>query len=216
MENTKKAANKRAIAIIASLCILAASVILVVVFCVIKNAKDSSANITLLRVTADDITMNVGQTVKDYFTVSIPDATIDIETDKQGIIQISQTSITALKSGVVNVEITATLDEAVAKDTFTVTVTTPDYTFNVKNVQGGEFENGILYVSESMPASFKVDIFDRLGQLVDVNMIDYSITSGILQNQLGTFIVVPHENCTIKFAVIGTKYSFSINVKVMK
>lgn len=215
MEKSDKTTNKRTLTIIASLCLLIVSIVLLIVFLVIKNSDNSSANITLLRITANDITLNVGQSVEDYYTISNPDAKIDIEIDKQNIIQIDKTSITAIKSGIVKVTLTAVLDDATAKENFTVTVSAPDYSYQVANVQGGSFQNNTIYVSKSSPAAFKVDVYDKLGQAIAVSELDYTISSGIIQNQLGTFIVIADENCVITFTIRGIDYTFFLNVAIL-
>ena len=91
--------------------------------------EDNKAN--LFNINCQDLNMQVGEVKSNYYTVSIEDATITINVDKEGIIDIDEDKIVANKSGVVNVEVTAMTDGVTAKDSFSVVVADKDYRYEI-------------------------------------------------------------------------------------
>lgn len=209
-----KIEGKRLLALILSLVILAVSIILLLVFFILSKGN-SSAEQTILRINANDAVMFCGETREKYYDVNIDDADVTIDVDYEGIIEINHERIVALRSGSVTVTLTAKFKESISKDTFVVTVLSQDYSFNILPSANCEYKNEILYAS-STALQFNIELYDLKGDVIQNPDIEYSASNGaILQKQIGSFILLSENDCTLYFNVEDLDFNFEIEVVIV-
>ncbi len=203
--------NKRLIAMIFSLFLLAISIILLLVFFLI-NKDNSIAENKVLRLNASDITMYKGDMKYDYYELNNKDAILSFEVDKEGIIDINENRIFAISNGTVNVTITATYNDKIAKDSFVVCILNHNYSYIVKSINNCKFYNGILEITSSI-SQFSIEVYGIDGNLLEDADISYTTTNNaVLQKQMGNYILFAEDSCQMDFYVDDIDYSFSINV----
>lgn len=204
--------NKKSIAvIIASVFLLVASIIILLVFFVF-NKDNSEAEYKVLRINADNVTLYVGQSLENYFTVSNEDAVITIDVDKDGIVNIDKEKIVALKSGKVNVKLTASYQDTISSDYFSITVLNRDYSFDIRGIENCYYKDSTLYITQNI-CQFAVDIYDKTGQMLKQPSIKYSCSDSIeLQKQLGFYILKADKDGIIEFFEDEINYSFNLKV----
>ena len=209
-----KIEGKRLLALILSLVILAVSIILLLVFFILSKGNSSAEQI-ILRINANDAVMFCGETREKYYDVNIDDADVTIDVDYEGIIEINHERIVALRSGSVTVTLTAKFKESISKDTFVVTVLSQDYSFNILPSANCEYKNEILYAS-STALQFNIELYDLKGDVIQNPDIEYSASNGaILQKQIGSFILLSENDCTLYFNVEDLDFNFEIEVVIV-
>lgn len=206
--------HKRIATIITSLIILAISIIMLVVFLVlIKN--NSSAEQTILRIKAEDIVMLIGETREDYYDVNVENAYVNIDIDNEGIIDINNDRIVALKSGQVKVTLTAVTDGSISKDTFTINVMSIDYEYELIQTINCQYEDNILYANSNV-IQFNIELYDLNGEIIQYPNIECSANNGaILDKQMSFYILVLENDCELNFYVSEIDFSFTIDVILM-
>ena len=173
--------------------------------------EDNKAN--LFNINCQDLNMQVGEVKSNYYTVSIEDATISVNVDKEGIIDIDEDKIVANKSGVVNVEVTAMLDGVTAKDSFSVVVADKDYRYEIipmLNCTYGEnlvMSNNVCY--------FNVIVYDKMGETLDDVKFICSATNGAhIERGMSSFILSTDKNCFV--TIILPNFNNMITFDVVK
>lgn len=207
-----KILNKKVLFWIVSVVIALVSIILSIVFCVnMSRNEDNKAN--LFNINCQDLNMQVGEVKSNYYTVSIEDATISVNVDKEGIIDIDEDKIVANKSGVVNVEVTAMLDGVTAKDSFSVVVADKDYRYEIipmLNCTYGEnlvMSNNVCY--------FNVIVYDKMGEtLDDVKFICSATNGAYIERGMSSFILSTDKNCSV--TIILPNFNNIITFDVVK
>lgn len=207
-----KILNKKVLFWIVSVVIALVSIILSIVFCVnMSRNEDNKAN--LFNINCQDLNMQVGEVKSNYYTVSIEDATISVNVDKEGIIDIDQDKIVANKSGVVKVEVTAMLDGVTAKDSFSVVVADKDYRYEIipmLNCTYGEnlvMSNNVCY--------FNVIVYDKMGEtLDDVKFICSATNGAYIERGMSSFILSTDKNCSV--TIILPNFNNIITFDVVK
>ena len=207
-----KILNKKVLFWIVSVVIALVSIILSIVFCVnMSRNEDNKAN--LFNINCQDLNMQVGEVKSNYYTVSIEDATISVNVDKEGIIDIDEDKIVANKSGVVNVEVTAMLDGVTAKDSFSVVVADKDYRYEIipmLNCTYGEnlvMSNNVCY--------FNVIVYDKMGETLDDVKFICSATNGAhIERGMSSFILSTDKNCFV--TIILPNFNNMITFDVVK
>lgn len=207
-----KILNKKVLFWIVSVVIALVSIILSIVFCVnMSRNEDNKAN--LFNINCQDLNMQVGEVKSNYYTVSIEDATISVNVDKEGIIDIDEDKIVANKSGVVKVEVTAMLDGVTAKDSFSVVVADKDYRYEIipmLNCTYGEnlvMSNNVCY--------FNVIVYDKMGEtLDDVKFICSATNGAYIERGMSSFILSTDKNCSV--TIILSNFNNMITFDVVK
>lgn len=207
-----KILNKKVLFWIVSVVIALVSIILSIVFCVnMSRNEDNKAN--LFNINCQDLNMQVGEVKSNYYTVSIEDATISVNVDKEGIIDIDEDKIVANKSGVVNVEVTAMLNGVTAKDSFSVVVADKDYRYEIipmLNCTYGEnlvMSNNVCY--------FNVIVYDKMGEtLDDVKFICGATNGAYIERGMSSFILSTDKNCSV--TIILPNFNNIITFDVVK
>ena len=215
MKNHSKENNKidkKVLAtIIASVSLIVIAIIVLLLF--LFAGKDGSKTTNdILRINANNVTLYKGDTLNDYYELSIEDAQISIDVNKNDIIEIDKDKITALTSGEVTVTLIATYNDNSAKDTFTVKVLNCDYSYDVQTIINCSYQNNTLMV-EGDYCQFNIEIYDFSGQPFESTDYKFTVTNNaILQKQIGGFILQTTTNCQITFTVPTIDYSFTIEV----
>ena len=207
-----KILNKKVLFWIVSAVIVLGSIILSIVFCVnMSRNEDNKAN--LFNINCQDLNMQVGEVKSNYYTISIEDATITINVDKEGIIDIDEDKIVANKSGVVNVEVTAMTDGVTAKDSFSVVVADKDYRYEIIPVLNCTYGENLV-MSDNV-CYFNVIVYDKMGEALDDVKFVCSATNGAyIEREMGSFILLADKNCSV--TLILTDFNKIITFDVVK
>lgn len=176
-----------------------------------NKAEDNKAN--LFNINCQDLNMQVGEVKSNYYTVSIEDAAITINVDKEGIIDIDEDKIVANKSGVVNVEVTAMTDGVTAKDSFSVVVADKDYRYEIIPVLNCTYGENLV-MSDNV-CYFNVIVYDKMGEALDDVKFVCSATNGAyIEREMGSFILLADKNCSV--TLILTDFNKIITFDVVK
>ena len=207
-----KILNKKVLFWIVSVVIALVSIILSIVFCVnMSRNEDNKAN--LFNINCQDLNMQVGEVKSNYYTVSIEDATISVNVDKEGIIDIDEDKIVANKSGVVNVEVTAMTDGVTAKDSFSVVVADKDYRYEIIPMLNCTYGENL--VTSNNVCYFNVIVYDKMGEtLDDVKFICSATNGAYIERGMSSFILSTDKNCSV--TIILPNFNNIITFDVVK
>ncbi len=202
--------NNRTIYIVSGCIILGIAIIIALTYIILIS--NVSANDSFLRVNVNDITLNKGEVIENFYTPSKEDEIVEFEVDKENIINITETKIEAISVGQVNVVITVKAGESIAKDNFTVTVVNNEYSFDINCILDCTYDDNTLYITSNM-CMFGLSVYDIYGNKMEEEISYKLIGSGLLQKEMGRFCLVCDENCTIVIAM--DKIDFEINLSVV-
>ena len=201
--------NVKIATIISSCVLLLLSVGLALIF--IITFANTGANLEILRISANDLTICKGDVIEDYYTISNADAEIKIEVDKEGIIDIDEEKIEAISIGQVNVTLTMELDGKSCQDTFKVTVINNDYSVEIMSMSGCYYDK-ILYMTEER-CIFQVKILDKNGQDYKTD-IEMSVDdNAILQKGVGMYVLICSSDSILKIEAKEINYTYEISVQ---
>ena len=127
--------TKRASSLLISLFMLALSVGLLLLYFLYKD----DGVFTPLTMNVNNISLKVGQSVYNYYTISNENAEISFEVSKDNIIEIDEEKITGINAGEVTVTLTATLEGQLAKTQIDVAVYNDGYSFILSPVENCDF-----------------------------------------------------------------------------
>ncbi len=202
--------NNRTIYIVSGCIILGIAIIIALTYIILIS--NVSASDLFLRVNVNDITLNKGEVIENFYTPSKEDEIVEFEVDKENIINITETKIEAISVGQVNVVITVKAGESIAKDNFTVTVVNNEYSFDINCILDCTYDDNTLYITSNM-CMFGLSVYDIYGNKMEEEISYKLIGSGLLQKEMGRFCLVCDENCTIVIAM--DKIDFEINLNVV-
>lgn len=104
--------------------------IILTIFCVFISTfflsscgKDNSQNSTELTITANDISMKVGETTLLTYNVSIKNSLVYFEIENPDILSANNFSLQAIKEGKTTIKLFASYQEQIASHTISVTIT---------------------------------------------------------------------------------------------
>lgn len=104
--------------------------IILTIFCVFFSTfflssceKDNSQNSTELTITANDITMKVGETTLLTYNVSIKNSLVYFEIENPDILSANNFSLQAIKEGKTTIKLFASYQKQIASHTISVTIT---------------------------------------------------------------------------------------------
>ena len=201
--------NVKIVTIISSCVLLLLSAGLALVF--IITFANIGANLEILRISANDLTICKGNVIKDYYTMSNSEADVEIIVDKEGIIDINKDRIEALSVGQVKVTLIMELDDRSCQDTFTVTVTNRDYSVEIISMSGCYYDK-ILYMTEER-CIFQVKILDKNGQDYKTD-IDMSVDdNAILQKGVGMYVLISSSDSILKIEAKEINFTYEISVQ---
>ncbi len=127
--------TKRASSLLISLFMLALSIGLLLLYFLFKD----DSVFTPLTMNGSNISLKVGQSVYNYYTISNENAEISFEVSKDNIIEIDEEKITGINAGEVTVTLTATLEGQLAKTQIDVAVYNDGYSFILSPVENCDF-----------------------------------------------------------------------------
>ena len=199
---------KKVLIVIIGLAITLVSITLLLVFLLLQG--DSTAD-TPLRVNVNDVTMQVGDIQYDYYDVNNEEANITILVDKEGIIEIDENKIVAVKSGIVNITLIATYQNSISKEEFTVEILNYNYSYEIVPILNCSYVNEKLLMSDSV-CQFLVNVYDKSGNIISDNFNFSSTNNSIMQKQLSNFVLFTTEDCSFTISLTEANFSFSIEV----
>lgn len=203
--------SKKARIILASLALLATSIVLLIVFFVQKDKNSPTAP---LSITASEQRITKNQTVFNFYTLSNTDAKLEFSVSQEGIIEINENYLKGIKAGLVEVTITASLGEKVAKTQFNVYVFDNSYTYEITTLSNCSFANDKLYIQGSS-CQFSISVYNKLGLLIENSPNSYSATNGaILSKQMNVYRLEATSNCDVTFTFQELEITFVITIIV--
>lgn len=203
--------TKKTITILASLFILAISFFLLLIFFAFNSHSFNNNTKDNLILSANNLTLNIGDVVYNYFDVSEDNAQITITTNNNNIIEINKEYIRGLEVGNVTVTIMAEYNGLHAKQSFLVIVKKDDYSFNIIPISSCSYENNNIYLL-SQVCQFSIEVFDFYGKRLD--NLTYQINStndSKFYMELSNFILIANSNCLITIYIPEIEKTFNIN-----
>ncbi len=203
--------TKKTITILASLFILAISFFLLLIFFAFNSHSFNNNTKDNLILSANNLTLNIGDVVYNYFDVSEDNAQITITTNNNNIIEINKEYIRGLEVGNVTVTIMAEYNGLHAKQSFLVIVKKDDYSFNIIPISSCSYENNNIYLL-SQVCQFRIEVFDFYGKRLD--NLTYQINStndSKFYMELSNFILITNSNCLITIYIPEIEKTFNIN-----
>ncbi len=200
--------NKRVSSLLISLLFLALSTILLLVYFIFNNDSENSP----LSLYGNDISLQVGESVYNYYQVSNKDAEISFYIDKEGIISIDKNKITGVNAGEVCVNLTAKYQNQISKTQINVKVYNDNYTIQLNTIENCYFEDSTLFMTSNVCA-FQLEVFDKLNNKIDNLKFRINTTNSaqIIQN-LFVFQLKSEKNCTISISLEEIDFNIVINV----
>ena len=203
--------TKKTITILASLMILAISFILLLIFFVFNGHYFKNNTKDKFTLSVDNITLNIGDIVYNYFDVSEDNAQITISTNNNNVIEINKDYIKGLEVGNVTVTIIAEFNGINVKKSFQVTVKTEDYSYNIIPVLNCSYKDNNIYIFSNI-CQFRIEILDVYGKLLE--NITYQINStndSIFYMELSNFILISNSDCSITIYIPEIERTFIVN-----
>ncbi len=212
--------NKKILIGICSLGIVSVAIILCIVLLLVpKNRDENTTNSLYVYSNVQNLNIKVGEEIRNFYSVSNPNAEITFELDKENIIDIDKYRIKGLQCGEVNVTIIATLNDEVARDTCKVIVSQEEckIKFVFKEDENCQFDeiNQTLYLKGNS-FLYQITLIDRAGNTVDEFNVDITTTNGckIIDEFLFDAVIV-EEDCEITFAFIDYDFVYTLSVKLI-
>ena len=202
--------TKKTITILASLFILAISFFLLLIFFAFNSHSFNNNTKDNLILSANNLTLNIGDVVYNYFDVSEDNAQITITTNNNNIIEINKEYIRGLEVGNVTVTIMAEYNGLHAKQSFLVIVKNDGYSFNIIPISSCSYENNNIYLL-SQVCQFRIEVFDFYGKRLD--NLTYQINStndSKFYMELLNFILITNSNCLIAIYIPEIEKAFNI------
>ena len=202
--------TKKTITILASLFILAISFFLLLIFFAFNSHSFNNNTKDNLILSANNLTLNIGDVVYNYFDVSEDNAQITITTNNNNIIEINKEYIRGLEVGNVTVTIMAEYNGLHAKQSFLVIVKNDGYSFNIIPISSCSYENNNIYLL-SQVCQFRIEVFDFYGKRL--KNLTYQINStndSKFYMELSNFILIANSNCLITIYIPEIEKAFNI------
>lgn len=198
-------------AVISCLSILALSIIILLVYFVFIDNKSSNNN--YLTCFVYNKTINVGESIYNFYEINDNTAEISFEVDKENVIEIDKFHIKGLNVGEVNIILIAkTKDEKIEKE-FKVNVVKKEYTFEFTSIYGCNFQQDTIF-TENGQFQFNLIVKDENNILLeDVDFDIYSDkTSTIIDKSFSSILIITQENCTLTFVFNDFSITLTKNV----
>ena len=199
--------TKRMATILISLIMLAISFTLLLVFFSFNQNYNNS--LQKLYISANNLSLNVGDTVENFYEINNKQADVNFEIDNEKIIIINDDTITAIKVGKVNLTIIATYKENIVQKTILVDVKSKNINLKITPVLNCFIMNNNLYQTDKI-CQFGLEIINTDGSLICEYV--YSIENAILIKEFTYFQLETETNCTITFYLPQYKQILCLNV----
>ncbi|MBO5395003.1 MAG: hypothetical protein J6A28_03770 [Clostridia bacterium] len=189
---------------------IAASLVLLLVFLLVPGKRDG--NLIPLNCSVESIEMEIGESKADFYHLSHDEALVSFKVDKEGIIEIDEQKITALKSGVVTVQMTVTLNDQSITEVFVVTVLAEEYSLKITPITDCEVAGNTIYLSGTA-CQFSVEFINKKGETVEDAQVSYTPTNNArIQFAFGVYMLLASEDCAVTFSVSEYNFSMIFNV----
>ncbi len=203
--------SKKTRTILFSFTLLAISLILLLAFFFTQQPS----NIQPLNIFASEKHIQKGESIYNFYTVSHKDAVLSFEVNKEGIIEINTNFIKGKKAGVVEVTITATLNDQETQTSFKIYVYENEFSCDIIPQSNCSFSGSVLSMTANI-CQFKVTLYDNLGQVILDSTCSYSATNdATIIYEFNTFLLSAQENCevTINYYNLNIKITFSVIIQ---
>lgn len=202
--------TKRVFSILISLLLLSISIGLLITYFVFNSDKDEFKPLSLL---CNNISIFVGDCFYNFYQISHEGASIVFDVSKENIIQVDSEKIVGLNAGQVDVTLTATFENQMAKTKMQVTVLNEDYTFLITPIQNCYYDDKTLFLNNDI-CLFQIDIFDQLNnKLENLSCQVTTSNNALIYQQIYLFQLYSPANSTIVFYYEEIDSSIVINVK---
>lgn len=134
-----------------------------IVFFLPKDKSAESKEDFGVEIIAQDLSVEKGKTVENFYTLSRNDAEVSFEIEMPDLVRIDDNDLTALKQGQTSITIFATVGESHASCTIEIKIT-DDKRVVISAVEECEIENGKI-IAKSEIFAIQIEFFDSVGKL---------------------------------------------------
>lgn len=186
-----------------------ASLGLLTCFVVLKQHKTNSQPLT---VQSNDLTILVGESTNNFYTISHENAIIEITADDPSIFSVTNNELYAIKAGRTKVVIIASLNGDKAKTSFILTVENESPYFEITPITNCAINNTELFMTDNA-CQFSIVVYDKIGQVFTPETINITTTNGAITTREPTcFVLVAETNCAVTFEYPELDLTITINV----
>ena len=194
--------NKNIKNILVGIGFVALSVVLLIVYFVLKplpNENDIAKN--RLIISANDITLQTGQSLENFYEISNNNAVITFSSDNEQIYNIEDKTLYALSAGVANITITATLLDQTASTTICVKIMNESYSYHIECIASCEIDNNGNFCMLDNFSQFQVYVYDKLLNVVSATKTSITVNNNSeLIYEAPNYTLVAYTNCEITIA----------------
>ncbi len=160
---------------------------------------------------AQDVNLIIGESAYNYYQLSHQLAIVQINVEKENIIEIDNDKITAIGIGSTKVTLSASYGEEHAQTTFTVKVTDNNYTLSFNSTVDCYFRDSTLYAKTNI-CQFGFEVYDSRN--VKMPSPQYEIVidgDGSATKSFYGIVLSINSNCTIILVFTELEFEFTIN-----
>lgn len=209
--------NKRLITIVSCLIILAASVVLLLVFLVVNPSnKDALEGANEIKISVNDVSLSVGEEVKNFYYINDLSAEITFEVEKPEIASVTKYSISGLKVGETIVKITAKNSKFEESKSFKIKVSEKSLRLEIAAVKNCKIVDTNILQCLSNSVQFTIYLYDDNDNLLDD--FQFSVSSDepvIVRKNLFNVNIILYNNCLINIYIMDYDINFNITAICM-
>ncbi len=161
---------------------------------------------------AQDVNLIIGETAYNYYQLSHQLAIVQINVEKENIIEIDNDKITAIGIGSTKVTLSASYGEENAQTTFTVKVSDNNYTLSFIQTVDCYFEDKTLFATSNI-CHVDFEVYDSRG--IKMPSPQYEIIIDGDGSAVKTFygiVLSVNSNCKITLVFTELEFDFTINI----
>lgn len=156
--------TKRLKTILITFILLAVSISLLLTFFIFNNQEKKMPLPFVLN--TKNITLQVGQVVEDFYSISDKEAQIEFEVENPGKIKIDKNQIVGLNAGSTKVTIIARNETNQEKSDFTVNVLNKNYVVKLTAIFGCQIKDDTILVTDKI-SQFGINLFNLNGEKIN-------------------------------------------------
>ena len=156
--------TKRLKTILITFILLAVSISLLLTFFIFNNQEKKMPLPFVLN--TKNITLQVGQVVEDFYSISDKEAQIEFEVENPGKIKIDKNQIVGLNAGSTKVTIIARNETNQEKSDFTVNVLNKNYVVKLTATFGCQIKDDTILVTDKI-SQFGINLFNLNGEKIN-------------------------------------------------
>lgn len=192
---------------------------MVLVFVLGSNNKNSnSVNKHILSCIVNNINLNVGDRITDFYKVSDKEANIEFDFSREDIVSIDENGLVGLKAGEVIVTLNVSNKNQSISESFIVKVYQKGYIVNLINVENCQLNKNLntLYMFDTT-CIFRVELYDALNNKMENLKFNTSVDSfnATIDKEWLNIILKADESCKIILDFYELNELFIINVELI-